>query len=134
MAVNIPRVDDRKDGEIMPRRPKLPCRRSGCPELVEPGEGYCPKHKKENNRYIKQNRTDKDIAPFYDSKEWKRLRKLKLATNPLCEVCEREGRTTIATIVHHKEEIRKGGDYLPTLEELESVCLPCHSGIHGGFR
>ena len=114
----------------MPVRPRLPCRQPGCKELVNAGDRYCPKHKKDYNRHIKQNRTDKDIAPFYKSKEWKRLRLMKLAANPLCEPCEKAGRVTIATIVHHIEEIRDGGDRLPTLEELESVCLSCHSRWH----
>ena len=145
----------------MPRRPKLPCRRSGCPELVEPGEGYCnkckanykrkcsvngckemvgwgkwlcPEHKRERDRQQRGNRSDKKHDRFYDTKKWRNLRTLKLNKDPLCERCKAKGLTVAATIVHHKEEIRKGGEYLPTLEELESLCLPCHSRQHGGYR
>ncbi len=118
----------------MPIRPKLPCRKLNCKELVPAGQGYCSKHQTEYNRQVKERRTDKEYSKFYSTIEWKRLRNLKLQMNPLCERCEKQGRTTIATIVHHIEEIREGGDRLPTLEELESICKPCHSKHHGGWK
>ena len=130
----------------MPRRPLTPCRQFGCKERVEPSIGYCDKHlweskrykkqyispeaKKERNRRVKENRTDKDVAPFYSTPAWRNLRKLKLHENPLCERCQAEGRVTVATIVHHKEYIRDGGDKLPLLEQLESLCHSHHSREH----
>ena len=116
----------------MPIRPLKPCNQPRCPALVD--GRYCDKHKKQNNRLIKERRTDKEQQRFYDSAAWKKLRKLKLSINPLCERCEREGRTVLATIVHHKDYIREGGNLLPTLEELESVCLSCHSREHAGRK
>jgi len=117
----------------MPTRPKRPCNHIHCRNLVEPGERYCPDHKTEVNRWVKRNRKDREQNRFYDSAAWKRLRRFKLNEAPLCERCFKKGYITPATIVHHKAEIRKGGDYLPTVDELESLCKSCHSKEHGGW-
>ena len=113
----------------MPTRPKRPCNHPGCPELVSEGR-FCSKHTTEHNRSVKLSRTDKDENKFYDSVAWQRLRKYKLTLNPLCERCEREGGVVVATIVHHKAPLRSGGDWLPTVDELESLCPSCHSREH----
>ena len=44
----------------------------------------------------------------YDTKAWKRLRKAKLARDPLCKYCPR-GTVTPATEVDHRVAISKGG-------------------------
>jgi len=69
---------------------------------------------------------------FYQSKVWKGLRAAKVCENPVCEKCEREGRTTQTQEVHHKKPWETGLTedqrwYLFTLwENLESLCTPCH--------
>jgi len=113
----------------MPTRPKRPCSHPKCPALVSEGR-FCPQHTTEHNRSVKRSRTDKEENKFYASVEWKRLRKYKLTLNPLCERCEREGGIVLATIVHHKAPLKSGGDWLPTVDELESLCLSCHSREH----
>ena len=103
----------------MPTRPKKPCGHPNCPNLIKPGQRYCERHK------------DKDPKRFYDSASWQKYRKYKLSINPLCEECQREGRTTLATLVHHKVPIMDGGEVLPLISELESLCLVCHNKRHG---
>lgn len=44
---------------------------------------------------------------------------------PLCEVCESEGRTTLATIRDHKTPLAEGGADDDTNEQ--SICEPCHA-------
>ena len=116
---------------MSPRRPKKPCNAPHCPQLVEAGERYCKEHKTENNRQVKQRRSDAPYSRLYDTAPWKRLRAMKLALDPLCEPCQREGRVTPATVAHHKEELRDGGALLTELDELESMCWSCHSKEHG---
>jgi hypothetical protein len=59
--------------------------------------------------------------PFYNTTAWKRLRKVKLLRNPLCEDCRKPARD-----VDHVKSINAGGDAL-ALENLRSLCHECHS-------
>lgn len=68
-------------------------------------------------------------APFACDKRWRKVRASKLASDPLCEDCNGEGRTEVATQVHHK--VKRRDD--PTMESwldldnLMSLCHSCHS-------
>jgi 5-methylcytosine-specific restriction protein A len=60
--------------------------------------------------------------PFYNTRTWKHLRKVKLVTDPLCERCK----VKPATDVDHIKAINAGGN--PTaFENLRSLCHECHS-------
>ena len=43
----------------------------------------------------------KTYRKMIQSKRWVKVRRHQLAAHPLCEMCEREGRLTPATEVHH---------------------------------
>lgn len=108
----------------MPRKPKTPCRYPGCPKLTE--GRYCEEHKKiEDNNYNKYQR-NKETQRFYQSKEWKELRKLKLISQPMCEECLRSGKYVRARMVDHIVPIRQGGALLD-IANLQSLCWSCHS-------
>ena len=63
---------------------------------------------------------------FYQSRQWRNLRALKLQMNPLCEECERQGRLVPAQMVDHIIPINKGGEPL-SMDNLQSLCNRCHS-------
>lgn len=63
----------------------------------------------------------------YNTSTWQRLRAAKLSTQPVCEPCERRGRTVLAEAVDHIIEINKGGPAFPPLSGLMSMCTSCHS-------
>ena len=63
----------------------------------------------------------------YNTTAWRRLRELKLASEPLCEECAREGRTVEATVADHRKAISQGGEPFPSLPGLASLCLRHHS-------
>jgi len=63
----------------------------------------------------------------YNTQAWQRLRRLKLASSPLCEGCEAMGLITPANTVDHRLPVREGGDPFPPIEELAAYCPPCHS-------
>jgi len=52
---------------------------------------------------------------------------VKLVQQPLCEVCMKRGRLTPANTVDHIVSIKAGGHPFPTLDELMSMCTPCHN-------
>lgn len=120
----------------LPKRPKKPCNYPGCPELIEPGERYCEKHKtarRTRDKEYKARRTDLEEQAFYKSWRWQRLRKWKLKQDPLCEICKAEGRITPAAIIHHIKPI-KGGGGLMDVDNLMSLCKACHNRLHGANR
>ena len=106
----------------MPQRLRGPCKAPGCPGLAT-HHGYCDRHA---DLY----RPPEDRRPSARrrgySATWDRLRAMKLARDPLCEVCKDRGLITPAAMVHHKVPITQGGDPLPDLDGLESLCLSCH--------
>jgi hypothetical protein len=61
------------------------------------------------------------------SNYWRRLRKLKLRRNPLCECCIKIGRIEPANVVDHIAPINGGGDPYPGLNGLASLCARCHN-------
>ena len=92
-------------------------------------------------RDIQQQR---DKASIYNSKEWKQLREAKLTAQPLCEMCQEEGRkqgvkrgyVRSATCVHHIVPIETATsmDEMRQLafdwNNLQSLCRPCHNKLH----
>ncbi len=108
----------------MPMKPLTPCRYPGCPELCS--ERYCEKHKKEIDKHYNKYERDKKSQKFYQSAEWKAVRKQKLLLNPLCEECQRKGKLRKATMVDHITPIKQGGSALG-LENLQCLCWRCHS-------
>lgn len=79
---------------------------------------------------------DEQYRKVITSKEWRKLRAVKIANNPLCEDCLINDKTTPATEVHHiipiqraksLKEIKKlAYDY----HNLRSLCEKCHQKTH----
>jgi 5-methylcytosine-specific restriction protein A len=63
---------------------------------------------------------------IYDTQRWKRLRRLKLQANPLCERCRAEGKVVAATQVDHVLAVERGGAPFD-FDNLMSLCAACHS-------
>lgn len=61
----------------------------------------------------------------YNTDAWQRLRRAKLAQDPLCEYCPPR-RLTPATTVDHEKPIEAGGDPW-AWDNLKSCCASCHS-------
>lgn len=88
----------------MPRKALKFCSHLGCNELVT--DGYCDKHKEENEIKNKEHKKELDRQRLssaergYDSK-WRKSRKIFLQQHPLCVECLKENIITTATIVDH---------------------------------
>ena len=63
----------------------------------------------------------------YNTARWRKLRRLKLAEQPLCEDHLARGRLVPADTVDHVKAIAAGGDPFPPLEGLSSKCASCHN-------
>lgn len=65
---------------------------------------------------------------LYSSRRWRALRHRHLDKDPLCCMCQAEGRTTIATICDHIEPHR--GDMVKFWHgPFQSLCAPHHSSV-----
>ena len=89
-----------------------------------------------NRRKINQQTEHKAVkdSGFYNSSQWHKLRQVKLAEQPLCEECLKQGIVTAAQCVHHKiwltaENIKDPAVAL-NKDNLASLCLQCHNRIH----
>ena len=109
----------------MPRKPKRPCSRQGCPNLTD-GQ-YCDKHRIEERRKYDKYERSPDINKKY-SHAWRRIRDRYAAAHPLCEMCLKAGRLTPVQEVHHILPVSQGGTH--AMDNLMSLCQSCHTKIH----
>ena len=63
---------------------------------------------------------------FYQSTAWRKLRKVKLEQDPLCEECLKKGIHTPAKVADHIVPINQGGAAL-NITNLQSLCDRCHN-------
>ena len=61
----------------------------------------------------------------YDA-AWRKVRDLKLAQEPRCEVHLELGKVVPATVVDHISSIEERPDLRLVLSNLRSMCKPCH--------
>lgn len=119
------------------------CEYGGCRELVDTGNRYCTAHKaqsaKDYNKNVRTNnvqqqngKTNKEIADFYKSKEWRQTRLAVLSRdNYICQKCLREGRIHEGNLVHHKIELRDvgGWEHRLDMDNLETINRGCHNMV-----
>jgi 5-methylcytosine-specific restriction protein A len=72
---------------------------------------------------------------FYNSKAWEKCRRLALIRdNNLCQDCLKKKKLTPAEMVHHIKELTEHPELGLVLENLESLCNPCHNMRHSGSQ
>jgi 5-methylcytosine-specific restriction endonuclease McrA len=59
-------------------------------------------------------------------RQWRALRLMQLAREPLCRFCGLKGALTAATVVDHVTPHRGNRDLFYRLDNLQSLCKPCH--------
>lgn len=80
--------------------------------------------------------SNKNYHKLLSHSRWRELRMRYLSAHPLCEECERAGKTTVATCVHHIRPVEAQGT--PSLmmqaaydyNNLEALCDACHEARH----
>lgn len=100
-----------------------------CGKVTDDGSKYCESHKakKEESVRLYDKRRGSPSKRGYNY-SWVNFRKHYLREHPLCVVCEREGRITPASEIHHIKRLRDGGDKF-TDDNLMPLCHSCHSRI-----
>jgi 5-methylcytosine-specific restriction protein A len=95
--------------------------------------GYCAAHievwnyrertrKADNKKHrLATDEQERERYEFYKSKTWRKLRKLQLASEPLCRLCKRPAR-----VVDHIVQISLGGERYD-MDNLQSLCDRCHN-------
>lgn len=87
----------------------------------------CPKCDKHRTKVYDKNYRAKDRKKVYNSKKWKLAReKALLRDSMLCVICKAEGKETLAKEVDHIEELRDDMTKAYDLDNLQSLCIPCH--------
>lgn len=113
--------------------PVYPCRHPTCRAFVHRRGDGCPAHagearevRAERHRYYDQHARDPDAKEFYNSREWRDARAIKLATDPVCQRCIRAWANT----VHHVKPLRDCTPEERTADaNLMSMCGDCHSQL-----
>ena len=91
-----------------------------------------PKHEQQKKdrmvRYYRKR--GKTTARGYGN-DWAKVRDRKLSSQPLCEICQGNGRTTAATVVHHIKPTDTHFHLRLQFSNLQSLCRNCHENLHG---
>lgn len=72
------------------------------------------------------NRTKRKNQGFYNSRQWRNVRDHYWLNNPVCEVCKKNGRATVADVIDHIIPISEGGDLFGE-NNLQSLCHLHHN-------
>lgn len=109
----------------MPMRSRRPCGVPGCPALTS--ERWCAEHAK--NRFVSRSHDafrGSSTQRGYDG-EWRKIRLIALRRDQyLCQQCLKSDRPTSATEVDHIISINKAPELRLDLDNLASICGPCH--------
>lgn len=93
-----------------------------CRALVVGPIGYCAEHQRDTQKRFDATRGNSAQRGYGHA--WRtRIRPAALAREPLCRLCEANGRTTIAVEVDHIDGDSRNND--PS--NLRALCKPCHS-------
>ena len=96
-----------------------------CPSLAEKGSSYCSIHKPAIRKQYDDSRgTAKERG--YDH-TWRRLRRIKLSNNPLCELCLSKDIVVQASQVDHIIPVSQQPELRLVYDNLQSLCETCHS-------
>lgn len=75
-------------------------------------------------------RRNKESKSFYHSRAWIGVRDIKLCDHPYCELCLLSGKHAPAMVVHHIKEITMHPELALDMDNMQSLCKPCHSRVH----
>ena len=108
---------------------KVQCITPGCHNMVTKRDhsNYCHRCREIRRGERERERGQNSGRGEYAKKSWKDLRKSKLLRDPLCEECQRVGRTALASKVDHIVPHRGDLQLFYDWDNLQSLCESCHN-------
>lgn len=110
----------------MPLKPFKPCSKPGCPQLTR--ERFCERHKRQIDKAYDDKRGNSGERG-YDF-QWQKVRDVKAATDPLCQLCLKTGIVKALDVVHHMKPIETHPESRLDLDNLISLCTMHHEEMH----
>lgn len=101
------------------------CKKTGCNKFATKN-GFCEEHQ---YMFVDKRKAHLPHCPEAYNNEWRKVRNAYFNDHPLCEDCEKRGRTTPAREIHHIIPIENGGGRLD-VDNLISLCSACHHLRH----
>lgn len=83
---------------------------------------------------------DARYIELLNCRQWRALRAFILGRHPLCAICEKNGRLSVATEVHHAVPIETAPTYAEMRRlaydpaNLVPVCHECHAAEHKALQ
>jgi 5-methylcytosine-specific restriction enzyme A len=108
-----------------------PCSYPSCGALVQRdsyNRGKCPKHRIQVQREYDQTRPD-HLVKFYNSAAWRNLRADVARREPLCRLCQEQGRVTAGQQIDHIESVKENWARRLDPTNLRNLCLSCHRSV-----
>lgn len=110
----------------MPTRPSRPCRIGTCPNPAT-SRGRCVVHTKPDE--LQRHRFGPAI---YNDRRWRGVHGLRaqiLREQPLCVLCEAQGRVTLASVADHVIPHRGNAQLAFDRTNVRALCAPCHGRV-----
>ena len=100
------------------------------PRLHRPQQRRMKQHKpsqSQERRQAESLRRKEAGDSWYGTTRWRKLRAAQLSRHPVCADCEARELITAATEVDHVVPRRQRPDLAYDMNNLKSLCKPCHS-------
>ena len=65
----------------------------------------------------------------YNTVQWRKLRRMVLAEEPLCRYCQEVNRITPAVIADHIKPVKTHPELAFVRDNLQGLCFSCHNSI-----
>ena len=97
-------------------------------------EAKYQQQKKIDYKYYDDNLRDKKTQAFYNSVEWKQVKKtVHIRDKGLCTMCLSDNKISYAEVVHHIEPLKENYDKRLSTDNLICLCNKHHAQVHAVY-
>ena len=114
---------------------------SKCGKVIDYKKSRCleceskyQQQKKMDYKYYNDNLRDKKTQVFYNSIEWKQIKKtVHIRDKGLCTMCLSENKISYAEVVHHIEPLKENYNKRINPDNLICLCNKHHAHVHAVY-